>query len=328
MAYNVDTFSGNKTIVIEDGTIDSTHDIRLIGKNYAGYGEVQNENFLHLLENFANDTAPPRPINGQIWFDNSSKRIKYYNASAQQWKGTGDVVSSTVPPLNPVEGDLWWKIDSKQLFAWNSLEWALIGPSSISGYEKTRMESRTVTDLQDLSHPVIVAYVDGDPMFVISKDDEFTLSSASILELGGSAKFGVIKSGITLINSNNEDGITSNNRVFWGTSSHALYADLAEMSEMANLSLQSNSLTGGALGAVPYQGSNNTTTFVEPNLSSTRKILSQTGNGTSSTAPEWITLPTVLPIAKVDGSILNIPLANGSFSVKRRDEVLVNITVN
>lgn len=328
MTYNVDTFSGDQTIVIEEGTIDSTFDIRLIGKNYAGYGEIQNENFLHLLENFAGNTAPPRPINGQIWFDNLTKRIKYYDASVQRWRGTGGIEVSTTPPINPSEGDLWWRTDLKQLFAWDTLQWVLVGPDTVSGYEKTRMESKILYDLQNLPHPVIVAYVAGDPMFIISRDDEFTLSSASQLELGGSVNYGVIKSGITMISTNNEDGVSANNRFFWGTASHALNSDTSDLAELAVLALQSNNLSGGVLGSVPYQTAVNSTGYLAPNTTTTRKILSQTGNGAAGNSPEWIILPTVLPIAKADETILYIPLANGSFSVQRRDEQMVNITVN
>ena len=54
MAYEVNKFNGTFLVSVSDGTIDTTTDLRFIGKNYAGYGEVQNENFLHLLENFSN----------------------------------------------------------------------------------------------------------------------------------------------------------------------------------------------------------------------------------------------------------------------------------
>jgi hypothetical protein len=327
MTYNVDSFSGDRTIVIEEGTIDSTFDLRLIGKNYAGYGEIQNENFLHLLENFAGNTAPPRPINGQIWYDNLTKRIRYYDATTQRWRGTGGIEASVTPPINPSEGDLWWKTDVKQLFAWDGLDWALVGPESLGGYGKTRMESRILTDIQDLPHPVIIAYVDGEPMYVISKDEEFTLSSASILILGGSAKYGRIKSGITLINSNNDDGVTGNNRIVWGTSSHALNSDTADLAELAILALSSNNLTSGEQGSVPYQVTSGSTSFVETNKTTTRKILAQIGNGTIANVPEWIILPTVLPIEKADGSIISIPLSNGTFPVQRRDGTSITVTV-
>ena len=98
MAYQVDKFNGQFFVSVEDGTIDTTSDLRFVGKNYAGYGEVQNENFLHLLENFANTTPPPKVITGQIWYDSNSttKKLKYYDGT--KWKVAGGAeVSSTAP---------------------------------------------------------------------------------------------------------------------------------------------------------------------------------------------------------------------------------------
>ena len=62
MSYTINRFNGTQVAVIADGTIDSTLDLKLIGKNYAGYGAVQNENFVYLLENFAGNSQPPRPV--------------------------------------------------------------------------------------------------------------------------------------------------------------------------------------------------------------------------------------------------------------------------
>ena len=78
MPYNINKFNGNLAAVVEDGTVDNTFDIKLIGKNYAGYGEVQNENYLFLLENFANSSEPPKKITGQVWFDSANKKLKFY----------------------------------------------------------------------------------------------------------------------------------------------------------------------------------------------------------------------------------------------------------
>ena len=75
MSYTINRYNGTQIAVVADGTIDATIDLKLIGKNYAGYGEVQNENFVHLLENFANTTQPPKPLPGQIWYDSSNKNI-------------------------------------------------------------------------------------------------------------------------------------------------------------------------------------------------------------------------------------------------------------
>ena len=60
MAYIINRYSGAQLTTVEDGTVDDTTEIKLIGKNYAGYGEQQNENFLFLLENFSGTNAPTR----------------------------------------------------------------------------------------------------------------------------------------------------------------------------------------------------------------------------------------------------------------------------
>ena len=318
MPYSVDTYSGSETFVVEDGTIDSTLDIRLIGKNYAGYGEVQNENFLHLLENFAGDFPPPRPIDGQIWYDSGIKKIKFYDKSTNSWRSTGGIQVSVEEPTGLTEGDLWWNPETEQLFAFTGLKFVLIGPDGVAGFGETRILSKIVTDTNSVSHAVMIAYVDGDIVFVISSDDAFTLSPQSQADLGGASAFGLIKPGITLVNTNNSSGTTTgttftDGKIFWGTVSS---------------SLRSKALEGGETGSVPFQTAENETSFVPTNTTSTRKILSQTGTGTSANNPEWITLPTVLPIATNAGPIVNVPLANGTFPVTDRDGNVVNITVN
>ena len=69
MPYTLLKTNGLTLTVVEDGTVDTTTDLTFIGKNYTGYGDPVNENFVKLLENFANPTAPRKPLLGQIWFD-------------------------------------------------------------------------------------------------------------------------------------------------------------------------------------------------------------------------------------------------------------------
>ena len=58
MPYIINNYNGSELVVLQDGTLDTSTSIGLLGRNYVGYGEVQNENFLFLLENFAG-TNPP-----------------------------------------------------------------------------------------------------------------------------------------------------------------------------------------------------------------------------------------------------------------------------
>ena len=77
MAYQIDRYNNTLLTTVEDGTVDQTTDLKFIGKNYAGYGEIQNENFLFLLENFAGANQPPRAITGQIWFETGNSKLKF-----------------------------------------------------------------------------------------------------------------------------------------------------------------------------------------------------------------------------------------------------------
>jgi hypothetical protein len=229
MPYSIDKYNGTTIAVVEDGTIDSTLDIKLIGKNYAGYGEVQNENFVHLLENFAGGSAPPRPISGQIWYDTTTKKIKFYDAASARWRTAGGA-ESTAGPTGPIglgQGDFWFETINKQLYVYDGTAYVLVGPQGVGGLGTTQMKSVSVTDTVAGTHGIIQAFVDGDIVFVVSTDS-FTLSTASATTMPG---FGIIKSGITLANTNNVDGITDLGvdskplDTVWGTVSNSLLLD-------------------------------------------------------------------------------------------------------
>lgn len=80
MPYTIDYSQSSKTaIVVNDGTIDTSTSIGLIGKNYTRFGETLNENMLHLLEHFANSSSPSNPAEGQIWYDTANSQLKVYD---------------------------------------------------------------------------------------------------------------------------------------------------------------------------------------------------------------------------------------------------------
>ena len=80
MPYTIDYSQSSKTaIVVNDGTIDTSTSIGLIGKIYTRFGEILNENMLHLLEHFANASAPSNPTEGQLWYDTANSQMKVYD---------------------------------------------------------------------------------------------------------------------------------------------------------------------------------------------------------------------------------------------------------
>lgn len=214
MPYSINRYNNAVLTVIADGTIDTTTDLKLIGKNYAGYGEVQNENFVNLLENFSGTTAPPRPLSGQVWFDSSVKKLKFYDNS--KWRTTGGAEVSTSAPSGLTTGDFWWDSANKQLWSYNGVDFTLIGPQTAPGFGSTEIVSATVTDTNSNLHAIIKAVVDGDVVYVISTD-EFTVDGPA-QSLPG---FTVIKQGLTLVNTPTS-GVTSTAHRYWGTASNAL----------------------------------------------------------------------------------------------------------
>jgi len=94
MPYTVDYSTSSKTaIVVNDGTVDTSTSINLIGKNYTNFGELLNENMLRILENFANTNAPSNPTEGQLWYDTTNSVLKLYDNG--QWYTIGSPAGTT-----------------------------------------------------------------------------------------------------------------------------------------------------------------------------------------------------------------------------------------
>ena len=218
MAYTIDRYNRTVLTVVEDGTLDQSTDLKLVGKNYAGYGEIQNENFVYLLENFSGATAPPKAISGQVWFDSSASKLKFYDGTKWRTTGGAEVLSSA--PSGLTEGDFWWDTTNEQLYAYNGSDFVLVGPQD-AGDGVTQMQSRTVRDTLSVSHSVIVSVVNDTVVHVIS-NDEFTIDGTDAENrIPG---FDVVKKGITLINTlAATNGVTesSTGHIFWGTASNA-----------------------------------------------------------------------------------------------------------
>jgi len=77
MAYTIVKSDGTVLTTIADGTINTTStSLGLPGRNYAGYGQSLDTNFVHMIENFASSTAPSNPLRGQLWYDTNNSLLK------------------------------------------------------------------------------------------------------------------------------------------------------------------------------------------------------------------------------------------------------------
>ena len=218
MAYTINKYSGATLVVVQDGTVDITTDLTFVGKNYAGYGEIQNENFLFLLENFSGTSQPPKPVSGQIWHDSTNGKIKFYDGS--KFKTTGGAEVSTTQPVGLTAGDFWWDSGNSQLYTYNGTSFVLVGPQG-AGSGLTQMQSKTVRDITSLNHSVIAATIEDEIVYIISQS-EFTIDSTD--PLNAITGFDVIKKGLTLVNTTDATlGVTTPvGHYFWGTTSNAL----------------------------------------------------------------------------------------------------------
>lgn len=221
MAYRIDRYNNTVLTVVEDGTVDQTTDLKFIGKNYAGYGEIQNENFLYLLENFSGANPPPRAISGQIWFDSASLKLKFYDGT--KWRITGGTESAPSTPAGLTVGDLWWDSSNEQLYAYNGATWVLIGPQK-AGDGETRMVSLTVKDTLNNNQNIVVGIIN-DEVITVTSQSEFDLNSVqpSNVPVSLITGFDRIKKGLTLVNTKQAaNGVTTPaQHWFWGTASNA-----------------------------------------------------------------------------------------------------------
>jgi hypothetical protein len=111
--YTVTLTDGTTFATIPNGTVNTDSSMTLIGKNYAEYGQMLADNFIRLLENASNTTAPPSPITGQLWWDKSATLLKVYSGTG--WKNVGGATASSSQPSPSIVGDLWFDTTVQQL---------------------------------------------------------------------------------------------------------------------------------------------------------------------------------------------------------------------
>ena len=158
MSTTINKTNGTVLVSIADGAIDTAAtDLTLIGKLYRNYGEVVNENFVKLVENFANSVSPPEAIEGQLWYDTTNKNIKVY-------RNTGFVALSTLTnsssePTSPRLGDFWWDTVESQLMFYNNTSWIAISPGYSLAQGTSGAIVETIQDTVSVSHVVTKIYI-------------------------------------------------------------------------------------------------------------------------------------------------------------------------
>ena len=206
MTYRVNYTDDTKSpIIVQDGDVDTSTNIGLVGRGYTGFGEVVAENFLHLLENFSDETPPARPVEGQLWYNNTNSSMYYYTVS-ETWKKIGNVRTESFDPIlndGEVNGDIWLNTSTSDLYIYSSPNWVLMANGDIS----TKVYTRTRKDTQGNAHKTIEVVVANKVVAVFSSDvtpwtpnstgsDTETLDDGSVM----ADIYSSIKLGINLVN--------------------------------------------------------------------------------------------------------------------------------
>jgi microcystin-dependent protein len=171
MPYTINyTDTVNKgTITVADNTLNEETTLRFPGRGTTSYGQSVNENFLHLLENFANTSAPLRPVEGQLWYDSTQgvDQLKVYDGT--NWVASGGLKKASAAPAvaNSSAGDLWVNTESQQLYLFTGSAWVLVGPDFSDGL-LTGAQSQAIVGTDDITYNVLSIKVENQPVIIIS----------------------------------------------------------------------------------------------------------------------------------------------------------------
>lgn len=178
MSYKLNKTNGSLLVELQDGVIDNTSsDLTLVGRNYKGFGESINENFIKLLENFSSTSAPKNAISGQLWYDTSDQRLKVYNGTTFRIAG-GPIVSASQP--NMVAGDLWIDNEQNKLYFFDGTDVVAVGPNYTASQGKTLLEAITMIDTSGQTRAVLAEYLQGN-LVGIHSASEFTPRTEDVL---------------------------------------------------------------------------------------------------------------------------------------------------
>ena len=305
MAYTINLTDGNVFATIADGTVNTSSSMILVGKNYAGYGEFLDENFIHLLENGANTTAPSAPLTGQLWWDKTNNLLKVYNGSI--FKTISAATASASAPASNVQGDLWYDTVNQQLKVWTGAAFIVVGPAFSSSQGTTGAIPETIASSTGGNVFVTTLYVNDTRVAIVSKAATFTPAAPV------NTDFPSIYNGITLWNSGSP--------VFGGSATNAQLLDNLDSTDFMRAT--ANTATTGTIRI-----NNDAGLFVG---TANAAVISETGN--DGIVRSGISGGNLIIQANVGGSTFDVARAlgaSGTFAVSNAATVgtTLNVTGN
>lgn len=169
MAYQINKTDGSIVSTVADGQTDTlSTSLTLIGKNYSGFGEALNENFIKLLENFSSSASPTSPIKGQIWFDTSELKLKVYNGTI--FVPVSSATIANTQPSTLAAGDLWFDNVGGQLYFFDGTSPILLGPAYSSTQGLSGLKVDSILDTLNQTRVVTYFYNNGILLGIFAKD--------------------------------------------------------------------------------------------------------------------------------------------------------------
>ena len=230
MAYTINLTDGTVFATIADGTINTSSSMILVGKNYAGYGEFLDENFIHLLENGSNTTAPSAPLTGQLWWDKTNNLLKVYNGSI--FKTISAATASASQPTSNVTGDLWYDTTNQQLKVYTGAAFLVVGPGYTSAQGTSGAIPETILNNVGATRYITSLYVNNVRVAIVYDGASFTPEAALL------AAFPTIYPGVTL-------SASVSGAVFAGDATNAQLLD--NLDSTAFMRADANTATTGRL---------------------------------------------------------------------------------
>ena len=178
MAYTINLTDGTVFATIADGTVNTTAGfasgapLTLVGKNYAGYGEFLDENFIRLLENGASITQPPAPLTGQLWWDKTNTLLKVYTGTT--FKNIGSATASATQPSSNVTGDLWYDTTNQQLKVYTGAAFLVVGPGYTAAQGTSGAVPETILDNVGATKYITSLYVNNVRVGIVYNSSSFT----------------------------------------------------------------------------------------------------------------------------------------------------------
>ena len=310
MAYTINLTDGTVFATISDGTYNQSSSVTLVGKNYAGYGEFLDENFIQMLENFSNTTAPSAPLTGQLWWDKTNSLLKVYNGTI--FKTISAATASASTPTSNVTGDLWYDTTNQQLKVYTGSSFIVVGPAYSSSQGTTGAIPETILDNTSTPHYVTTLYSNSVRVAIFSSDADFTAAAPV------STLFPTVYKGVTFSNASgtNMAGnlVSSGNLIVTtGGTTRAIFTTTgANISGYGNVT---GNITGGNIltaGQVSATGNVTGANFIGNVVSPAGSNVSTTGNitgGNILTAGLISATGTITSAANITGSYF---LGNGS----------------